>query len=476
MFDDLRAFVQQVEKLGDLRVIRGADWDLEIGAVTELQKSVQNSPLLLFDHIKDYPEGYRIVANIFNTPRRFNLSLGLPLETVGLEQVMEWRKKTKRGVKLIPPAEVSSGPVKEHVHVGKDVNLFEFPTPKWHEHDGGRYIGTGCVVVQKDPEEGWVNLGTYRVQVHDENTATVHIVDGHHGDLIRKKYWTKGQAAPAAVVCGQDPLLWYVASTPFPWGTGEYDYAGWLRNRPVEVVRGEVTGLPVPAAAEIVLEGELVLPGGETRVEGPFGEWEGYYAGKERPEPVFKVKAILHRKDPILLGAPPSVGAFENGNGRHVMGSAELWDELDKQMAGIRGVWMPPEARGTLMVVISMKQMYSGHAQRAAMIASGWYGTAWMNRFIVIVDDDINPSNIGEVLWALTTRCDPQASIDILRGCWGARSDPLLSPEKRRLDQIDLSKAILYACKPYHWIKNFPPAVKSSPELLAKVKQKFFEK
>jgi len=123
-----------------------------------------------------------------------------------------------------------------------------------------------------------------------------------------------------------------------------------------------------------------------------------------------------------------------------------------------------------------MKQMYSGHAQRAAMIASGWYGTAWMNRFIVIVDDDIDPSNIGEVLWALTTRCDPQASIDILRGCWGARSDPLLSPEKRRLDQIDLSKAILYACKPYHWIKNFPPAVKSSPELLAKVKQKFFEK
>ena len=157
------------------------------------------------------------------------------------------------------------------------------------------------------------------------------------------------------------------------------------------------------------------------------------------------------------------------------MTSAELWDELDKQMMGIRGVWMPPEGRGQLMIVVSLKQMYAGHAQRAAMITAGWYGTAWMNRFIIIVDEDIDPSNIGEVLWALTTRCDPETAIDILRGGWGARSDPLLSPEKRRIDQIDLSKAIIYACKPFHWIKHFPPAVKSSPEFLEAMKKKFFE-
>jgi UbiD family decarboxylase len=466
--------LEEVEKLKDLRFVKGADWDIEIGAVTELQKSFPNSPLLVFDKITGYSPGYRVVTNATNTARRLNLVLGLPLEATGLEQVKAWRSRTKEGIKLLPPIQAKKAPVKENIHFGEDVNLYEFPVPKWHDLDGGRYIGTGCVVIQKDPDEGWINLGTYRVQVHDKNTATIHIVDGHHGDLIRKKYWDKGLAAPVAVVCGQDPLLWYVASSSIPWGTSEYDYAGGVRNKPIEVVNGEVSQLPVPATAEIVLEGELVLPDTETRIEGPFGEWEGYYAGKERPEPIFKVQSVLHRDNPIILGVPPSVGAYDNIHGRPIMQAAKLWDELEKHIAGVRGVWLPPEARGNLMVVISIKQMYSGHAQAAAMLAGGCYGTSWMSRFIIIVDDDIDPSNMSEVIWALTTRCDPQDSIDVLRGCWGSRSDPLLSPEKRRLDQIDLSKAIIYACKPYHWIKQFPPPVKSTPELLARMKDKFF--
>lgn len=473
MFNDLRDYIREVERLGEYKVIEGADWDLEIGALTEYQVTIPHSPLLIFDAVKGYPKGYRVVSNVLNTARRVNLALGLPIETEGLEQVKAWRSKTKEGIKLIPPRLVKTGPVKDRIDFEDKVDLLKFPTPKWHELDGGRYIGTGCVIVQKDPDEGWVNLGTYRVQVHDKNTATIHIVDGHHGDLIRKKYWNKGLVAPAVVVCGEDPLLFYVASGPIPWGVSEYDYTGGLRNEPIEVVEGELTNLPIPASAEIALEGEIVLPDSETRMEGPFGEWQGYYAGKPKPEPIFRVKAVYHRENPILFGAPPTVGAFDNRSGRYVTASGDLWNELERQVSGVKGVWMPPEARNPMMVIISVKQMYSGHAQQAAMVAAGWYGTACNNRFIILVDDDIDPSQIGEVLWALTTRCDPEESIDILRGCWTMPSDPILSPENKRIGRRVTSRAIIYACKPYHWIKDFPPSVKSSPEILARIKEKY---
>ena len=473
MCDDLRHFIKRAQENHDCRIIQGADWDLEIGAVTEIQRSISDSPLLLFDTIKGYPKGYRVATNVLNTDRRVNMVLGLPLEATGVEQVKAWRRKTREGITPVTPAQVETGPIKENIQRGDEVDIFKFPVPKWHELDGGRYIGTGDVVIQRDPDEGWVNLGTYRVQAHDRNTATIHIVKGHHGDLIQKKYWDKGQAAPAVVLCGVDPLLYYIGSAPLPWGVAEYEYAGGFRNKPIEVVEGEFTDLPIPATAEIALEGELLPPGTETRIEGPFGEWEGYFAGEAREEPVFRIKAVLHRNNPIIYGAPPLVGTFENAQGRIMWGAAALWDELDRQMVGVKGVWMPPEARNTLMVIISIKQMFSGHAQQAAMLAAGSYGTAWMNRFIIVVDEDIDPSKMGEVLWALTTRCDPAESIDILRGCWGARSDPLLSPAKRTLNQIDTSKAVIYACKPYHWINEFPPPVKSSPEFLEKMRLKF---
>ena len=117
-------------------------------------------------------------------------------------------RQISKKIELVPPVEVSTGPIKENIHLGEEVDLFEFPIPKRHEFDGGRYIGTGCIVITRDPDEGWVNFGTYRVQVHDKPIATVYISPGKHGDVIRRKYWVKGNSCPVAVVCGQAPILW----------------------------------------------------------------------------------------------------------------------------------------------------------------------------------------------------------------------------------------------------------------------------
>lgn len=473
--NDLRGFIEEARKLGECKTIEGADWDLEIGYISELALSHPSRQLMLFDNIKGYKAGYRVVSNVLESPRRIALGFGLTKDVrddIGLVQAL--RNNLKAGFKEVKPIEVKTGPVKENIHTGDEVDLFEFPVPKWHEHDGGRYIGTGAMVIMKDPDEGWVNSGTYRVQAHDKSVATIHMVPGRHGEIIAKKYWSKGLSCPVAVVCGQDPTLWAVSSLDIAWGLSEYNYAGWLKKKPIEVVRGETVDLPIPAAAEIVLEGELISPEIETRIEGPFGEWEGYYSTGARPEPVFKVNAVLHRNDPILLGASPIIAPFSAQFGLGYLRSAQLWEELDKNMPGIRGVWYLPEARSRLIPVISMRQQFPGHAKQAALLAAGSYSGAYrMSRFIIIVDDDIDPFNTSEVLWALATRCDPATSIDFISGRPGMGSDPILSPERRKRYDYTVSTALVYACKPYSWLKDFPRSVKGSPEALEKARQKW---
>lgn len=475
-FSDLREFISSVEELGECRHIDGADWDLEMGNIRELALSKPNPPLILFDEVKGYKPGYRVLTNLFDSPRRLAFAMGLPLDIKDkLGLVRAWRDKCKGGFIGIPPVEVKTGPVKENVHVGNEVDLFEFPVPKWHTHDGGRYIGTAHMVIMRDPDDGWVNFGTYRVQAQDKNTATLHVTAEHHGFVIARKYWERGLSCPVAVVCGEDPMLWSASITDIPRGVSEYDYTGWVRGKPVEVVRGETVDLPIPATAEIVLEGEFTSPEGETRIEGPFGEWEGYYAGGARPHPVIKVKAILHRDNPILMGSPPAVAQYDMQDGVGIIKSARLWDELDRQVqGGVKGVWCPEEGRVRLILVVSVRQQYPGHAKQVGLVTMATYwGGSSMTNFVIVVDDDIDPSNMSEVLWAMATRCDPETAIDIIGGRVGIHSDPRLPPDKRERGDTTVSTAIIYACKPYSWINKFPRSIKPSPEILKKTEDKW---
>ena len=193
MFNDLREFIAKAKELGELKLIEGADRDLEIGAITEWLASLPNPPALLFDHIPGFEAGCRVASNLFDTMTRTALVLGLSPQGSPKELIIEWREKIKQGLQLIPPVKVGEGPVLENVHLADQVDLLAFPAPKWHEEDGGRYIGTGDAVIVRDPEEGWVNLGAYRAQVHDRSTLTINIELGKHAELIAKKYWKNGR-------------------------------------------------------------------------------------------------------------------------------------------------------------------------------------------------------------------------------------------------------------------------------------------
>jgi len=467
---DLREFIQKVKEIGELQVIEGASWDLEIGALTLEIAAGSNPPALLFDKIEGYKPGYRILTISCSTDRRLALILGLPVGATRLQLVRALKDKLSEPVKLIPPVEVKDGPIMENVDTGEEVDLFKFPSLKWTPTDGGRYIGTGDTVIARDPEEGWVNVSTHRIQIHDKSTATIFVEPGQHIGTIREKYWSQGQSCPVVVTCGGDPLLVSIASTRIPWGVPEYDYAGWWGKEPVEVIKGPTTGLPIPAYAEMAFEGEMLPLDTESRIEGPFAEFTGHYS-PAGPAAVFKVKRILHRNDPILLGVITYLGPGIPTWTRGPITAARIWSELDRLMPDVRGVWAPDDFGLERCLVVALKQQYPGHAKQAALAAAGLY--PFCRRYIIVVDDDIDPTNLREVLFSVGNRADSEA-IDIVRGNWTSKLDPLLAnPEKKRNNDLTMPIAIILACKPFQWIEQFPPPVSVGQELQEKVREKW---
>jgi 4-hydroxy-3-polyprenylbenzoate decarboxylase len=195
-YKDVREWIRKVDEMGELKIVEGADWNLEIGALSVLaSKHKENSPALLFDRIKDYPAGYRILVGFFESLKRSALTTNLPLDITREGFIQAWRERLARPA-YIPPATVKSGPVMENVFSGGDIDLFKFPVPFWHERDGGRYIGTGHVVITRDPDEDWVNVGCYRVMVHDRNSMGMNISPGKHGRMHRQKYFAMIRLSP----------------------------------------------------------------------------------------------------------------------------------------------------------------------------------------------------------------------------------------------------------------------------------------
>src|SRR5660397_262335 len=262
------------------------------------------APAVLFDKVPGCDPGFRLLTNVLGSNDNIALALGLP---AGLSkaELSAGARELLAGGEVEPMKYVETGPVMENVETGEDVDLFKFPTPLWHEQDGGRYIGTASYDVTRDPDQPeWVNIGTYRVMLHDKDKVGFYVSPGKHGRVHRDKRFARGEACPVAMVFGGDPLTFLMASTELPHGVSEYDFIGGLRGEPMEVIKGPVTGLPFPANAEIVIEG-YARPDNE-RLEGPFGEWTGYYASSARPEPVVDVEAVyylslIHISEPTRL-------------------------------------------------------------------------------------------------------------------------------------------------------------------------------
>jgi UbiD family decarboxylase len=470
LYEDLRGWLEQARKLGEVRDVEGASWQQDIGMATELLQHSDHSPAALFDRIPGYPQGYRVLTNFFGG-KRMNMTLGFEEELSRIELSNEFLEVFQEA-KPIPYEFVENGPILENVQIGDDVEILSFPTPQWHELDGGRYIGTGSFNITQDPDEGWVNLGTYRVMIHDKRSVGFYISPGKHGRIHRDKYMARNKPMPAAVVVGGDPLLFLMASTEVPYGTSEYEFAGGLRGKPYPVIKGKVTDLPIPAHAEIVLEG-FVDPK-KRRQEGPFGEWTGYYGSDVREEPVMDVKALYYRNDPIILGAPPQRPPDELARYRAIFRSSLLKQQLGRTgLSGVKAVWAHEVGNGRLLLAISIEQRYAGHATQVGHVACQCHVGAYAGRYVIVVDDDIDVTNLEELIWAMLTRSDPATSIDIVRNAWSTPLDPRIPPEDKEKGRFTNSRAIIYATRPYEWRDQFPKVVMPSPEVSRKAREKF---
>jgi UbiD family decarboxylase len=466
-YGGLRGFLNEVDRLGQLQVARGAHWDLEIGTITELAYREPRSPAILFDEVVDYPAGYRVLVNTIGSPDRTALMLGLPLGTTLAELLPHWRAKA-RTLQATPPRTVTTGPVFENVQRGADIDLLQFPTPRWHEHDGGRYIGTGVVVVMRDPDADWVNLGTYRVMLRDRDHVSLYISPGKHGRMMRDKYFARGERMPVAISFGHDPLIFAAGSTEIPLGQCEYDWVGAVRGEPVDVIEGPVTGLPIPADSEIVIEGSIGPD--DLAPEGPFGEWTGYYASGSRAEPVVTVDALYYRHQPILMGLHMAPPPGENILYRSVLRSALLLDQLERTgVPDVTGAWAHEIGGARFLLAVSIRQRYPGHARQAGHVAAMCHAGAYLGRYVVVVDEDIDVTDVNQVLWAMCTRADPEGSIDIIKRAWSGPLDPIIPPGQKGFN----SRMIIDACRPYEWRDQFPMVAQASPELRARTLDKW---
>ncbi len=455
---DLREWLKRIDEIGELQVVTGANTEEDIGMATELLGRTRPSKATLFDEIVGYRKGFRVLVNALGSFPRIAATFGLPVDASPHELVAIWQQRVIK-VQPLKAVEVKDGPIFENVMRGNDVDCTIFPAPKWHEHDGGRYLGTGSFDITRDPDDGWVNVGTYRVMVHDKNRLGFYISPGKHGRQHRDKWFARGGKMPVAFVAGSDPLLFLAACTEIKYGITEYDWAGGVRGEPYKVVKGPVTGLPLPAEAEIVIEG--FADPNETEREGPFGEWTGYYASMERPEPVLRVEAIYHRNDPIILGSPPNVPPDEQSFYRAFMRSARLRADMENaSIPGITGVWCHEVGGSRLFNAISITQRYAGHSRQVGHAAASVYTGAYLGRYVIVVDEDIDVMDLEQVLWAMCTRSDPAESIDIMPRAWSGPLDPRVPKEKKGFS----SRAIIDATRPFEWKDQFPKSQLPSPE------------
>lgn len=412
-YTSLRDYLKLVEKKGELKQVSGADWNLELACINELVAE-QKGPLLMFDDIKSYPKGFRVVTNLLTSFSRMCLALGLPTDMAPLKIVESWKNMLKT-VNPIPPQFVEDAPIKKNIFRGADVDIFKYPTPQWHPKDGGRYIGTGALIVMKDPDGGWVNCAINRSMIVSKNQLSIQIGTGGQNATIAKKYAERNQPCPVAICISPDPLMMLVGGTKVPWGVCEYDFTGGLRGRPMQLTKGPETGLPIPVDCEIAFEG-YIQPGASCD-EGPYGEWTGCIAGVYKKESGFPflvdVKSMMHADDPVLLGIrflkPPTNGY----TAAPITNASAIWGQLEGGgQRGIKGVWTHVlESFGAIWTVISIEQLYKGHSKEVGIAASVCPGANGWGAFFVVVDNDVDITNINEVLWTISMRCDQNKDI-----------------------------------------------------------------
>ena len=418
-FKDLREFIDLLEQAGELKRIKAeVDPFLEITEISDRTLRA-GGPALLFENPKG--SSVPLLANLFGNTRRVAMAMGQE-DLEGLRDVGRllaflkepsppkgWRDlwqslPSYKNVLNMPPAVRKSAPCQEVVVDEDDVDLGFLPVQTCWPGDVGPLV-TWPLVITRGPEKERQNLGIYRMQVIGRNKLIMRWLS-HRGGALDFREWQQkhpGQGFPVSIAIGADPATILATVTPVPDTLSEYAFAGLLRNSKTEVVKSLTNDLQIPASAEIVLEG--VIEPNEMADEGPYGDHTGYYNEVER-FPVFTVKKMTHRKDPIYhstyTGRPPDEPAMLG-----VALNEVFVPLLQKQFPEITDFYLPPEGCSYRMAIVSMKKQYPGHAKRVMMGVWSFLRQFMYTKFVVVVDDDVNVRQWEDVIWAITTRMDP---------------------------------------------------------------------
>jgi 2,5-furandicarboxylate decarboxylase 1 len=458
MARELREFLSLLEERYPdqmVRVPREVDpAAFEVTAVLQHLEDRDRYPLVLFERPRNLlgeVARFPLISNVYATRERCALALGLRPEQAMLELSLEYARREERS---IPPVVVSraAAPVKEWVQVGEAADLRVLPIVRHHEMDPAPYID--MAVAMRDPDSGAYNLAFLRTMYQGPRRLGLHMSPRHNWQIVRK-HERRGEPTPCVIVVSHHPAFYLGALNVSPFGRDDYGVAGSLLDEPLRLVPSETWGeeFLVPADAELLIEGE-VLPG-VREVEGPFGEFTGYY-GPQRVRWVVEVKAITGRHNAIYQDV------FVGHRDVWTLGSfpkeGSLYNRIKGVVPGVRGVYLPISGTGRFHCYISIDKRVDGESKQAALIA---LGECDFIKHVVVVDADIDPYKEEQVLWAVATRVQADRDVDIIRHCKGNTLDP--SQE----DDIMGAKMIIDATKPVG--RPFEERVRVPAEALARI-------
>ncbi len=488
-FMDMREWIAKLEQHAQMRRIKAeVDWDRELGAISRRVLS-RNGPALLFENIKGYKDApcRRLFTGGLGSRDRLKLALGVPLDMPNNELVQYVLKKNQERV---PFERVKTGPVKENILLGDQIDQTAFPVPRWHFREGGRYVHTFSAIVTKDPDTGVMNVGVYRGMIGQRDTAPMMLIKGgQHWGQHFMKYSARGQPMPVACVIGWDPIMPFLAGSPLPAGVCEWEVMGAYRGEPVQLVKCETVDLEVPAGAEIVMEGFISDDQSGWEMEGPFGEFTGYVSDLPARRPTMKVSCITHRNDPIFVGTLEGTlpgSASENSVMSSVQRSAIAWTILKNAgIPGIQDVFIHPITNGT-NICVQIKKHYQGQPKQIACALWGASAAQYRYKNVFVAEEDIDISSYEQIDWAFAYRMNAgYGGITVFPGSFGSPIDPSSPLEDRDVEQLgsgiwnrtlfDLTRNWHFKRQPQWDNERFPPTVRPAPEDEARVEQRWGE-
>ncbi|MGW7006241.1 UbiD family decarboxylase [Streptomyces sp. NPDC054933] len=438
---DLRDYIAALGELGDVRTVdRLVDPHLEVGAI--IRRCYETcAPAPLFTNIQGTAPGYRL----FGAPGALSSAPGRPLARIALSLGLGVDADAReiidtlaiaRTRQPIQPTLVATGPCKENILLGDAASLDRFPTPLLHEGDGGPYINTWGTIVARTPDGSFTSWSIARVMMVDGKHMTGTVIHPQHIGVVHKAWADRGEPMPFALFQGGNPAVPFVSGMPLPDGVEEVGYLGALLGEPLELVQCETVDLQVPANAEVVIEGHVSPK--HTTVEGPMGEFAGYRPNRTSLQPLYTIEAITHRDNPIWPTVVEGEPVDEYHTATGLTTAAEILTALRAANLPITSAWAPFEAAAHVLVV----SVAANWRERLPAVST----TELTGRIIDVIDalrcaplvprvfvldDDVDASCAGELMWALATRVHPTERRIVRTG----RILPLLAvyaPEEQR--------------------------------------------